>query len=107
MSSLFPLEFDHQNKPAIDPCERKHGGAETSVAAFERAKLSATDYRLACFEYIRSRRADGATSKEVASYLSKHLNEISGRLAELKHAGLVIDSGRRRDGCAVLVEAQP
>lgn len=70
-----------------DPCERKHGGPETSVEAWR--SLSSEDraqQREAVFEYIRARGALGATTDECSEALGYEPHMISGRLFELWRA---------------------
>jgi predicted transcriptional regulator len=42
------------------------------------------------------------TSKEIAEFLNRPLNAISGRLSELKAIGKIEKTGQRRDGAAEL-----
>lgn len=116
MDSLFDLcrpggDAATQGSPP-DPCERKHGGNPCSAEAWERAQHGLNATRQTILDYIRSTGANGATSKDVQAYLEVQvgqavgLNVFSGRLSELRQAGLIVDSGRRRDGCAVLVAAE-
>lgn len=103
----FPL-LGLMEHPPVDPdiCASRHGGNEQSQAAYERIEDGLPAARQACLDLIRSRGRLGATAKEVAERLGKPLNAISGRLSELKAAGLVVDSQMRLDGCAVLVAAE-
>lgn len=43
----------------------------------------------------------GCTSKEVAEFLDRPLNTLSGRFTELESKGEIEKSGERRDGCNV------
>ena len=42
-----------------------------------------------------------ATSKQIARLMNKQLNQISGRITELKADAIIEDTGLRKDGCAV------
>lgn len=86
-----------------DISARKHQGNPLSEEAFERLRPSLPAQRAAVLEYIRSRGELGATSKEVAGYLARALNCISGRLSELKRDGDIVGTERRRDGCQVWI----
>lgn len=95
--------MNNNDTPLIDICEDRHSGAPTSRDAFERIAGSLPERRRQVLSYVVSRGMDGCTVKEVAKQLGVGLNVVSGRLAELKHSGLALDSNRRRDGCAVIV----
>lgn len=99
MKSLFP-QFDHQNKPP-DPTAGKHGGAETSVEAYDRANINGD--LAAALGFIRDQKSHGATAKEFAAHLGKSLNAVSGRFTTLKELELIRPNGLKRDGCFVLV----
>lgn len=43
-----------------------------------------------------------ATSKQIASIMGKQLNQISGRISELKSDAIIEETGARKDGCALL-----
>lgn len=80
-----------------DICSNRHQGNEHSerVNPSSRSKRRA---QLAVFEIIRQR--GGATLKEIAAELDTLPNCISGRITELKKAGVVIARGRR-GGCGI------
>lgn len=101
--SLFPPFDHHAQQPAPDICAGRHGGADTSVEAHERSQAEHAHDWAAVLAYIRQCGTEGATSKQVALHLGKPLNCVSGRCSELIAAQLIVDSGRRRDGCRVMV----
>ena len=76
-----------------DICRRKHGGADTSVLAHARVQ-KARD-RDEVLNLMR-RALIGATLDEIANMLGIAPNRISGRITELKKAGLIRDTGKRR-----------
>ena len=53
--------------------------------------------------YLSVAGADGLSSKELAKYLEKGMNEFSGRLTELRRNGLIDHNGQVREGAKVLV----
>jgi len=69
--------------------------AETSEQAYHEIRDSLPDSRRAVLEAIASA-PGGLTLYEVARKLGRPEHTISGRITELKKAGLVIDSGIRR-----------
>jgi|SRR5579871_799469 predicted transcriptional regulator len=86
-----------------DITARKHGGNAQSDAAFERLKPVLSRRRREVLDAITRRGLEGAVAKEIATELGLELHKVSGRCSELKALGLIADSGRRRDGAAVLV----
>ncbi len=99
--SFLPPSYDHFNKP-VDPCAGKHGGAETSVEAFERANI--TGDLEAALRFIRNTGEHGATAKEFAASLGKTINQVSGRFTTLKDdLKLIRPNGLKRDRCLVMV----
>lgn len=85
-------------KGLFDICERKHGGVATSVAA--NRKVNKELDRAKCLNFIRAKGT--ATSKEIARYMNKPLNSVSGRCSELLAIGAIERTSERRDGCAAL-----
>ena len=81
-----------------DICINKHGGNSQSNAANLRVdKFNDCDIILA---YLLKHKT--GTLKEIARYMGKEKNEISGRFSELQHKlNLIVDTGDRRENCAV------
>ena len=77
-----------------DICRRKHGGAETSMAADKRVQ-KVNDRRLV-FGYIREAGAYGHTLDEIAVLLDRGVNCLSGRLTELRKRGQIVATDRTR-----------
>lgn len=94
--------FMEQGSPP-DPCENRHGGNEQSDAAFEQIKDELPSRRRKVLEVIESSGQAGATVHDVCKALETTPNCVSGRLTELAASGLIADTGKRRDGCAVWV----
>lgn len=91
-----------------DITARKHGGAAGSVEAYERLKPSLEGLRARVLAFLRKRGEQGGTFKEVAGALGIEAYSASGRLSELKAAGLVVELVRdgmvvRRERAAVVV----
>ena len=80
-----------------DICTNKHGFNEQSVEANKKV-MKQRDKRTV-LNFIASQ--GRGHSKEIARYMSKPLNCISGRLSELKADGIIIDTGLREEGCAI------
>lgn len=76
-------------------------GSDTSHDAAVAAKAfngrQQTQYR----EWLALKGEDGGTDKEAAKELEMERSSICARRGELKKAGRVIDTERRRSGCAV------
>lgn len=83
-----------------DICIARHGDSAVSNDANRRARESKSKVRAAIYALICA--LPDATSKELAAKLDKPVNAISGRISELKAAGLVRETVFRRGGCAVL-----
>lgn len=73
---------------------------DTSQAA---AALDRTTAREQILALIARRRGYGATRNEAAATLGMERSTVSSRISQLHHAGRLVDSGERRDGCAVWV----
>ena len=77
-----------------DPTAGRHGGNPESVAAF--ALVDGATDRRRVMEAVRAAGERGMCSHEIKDALGKAgLNEVSGRLSELKQARLLVDTGRR------------
>ena len=81
-----------------DICQERHRSNSESMAANPSSIIKQRD-RMRVNEIIK--RSRGITSKEIAEQMNRRLNCISGRISELKQAGLVMVKGRR-DACGVL-----
>ena len=88
-----------------DITKNKHGVNAQSNAAFEKisGKINTMQQQVAI---AINRASAGATSKDIAHWLRRPLNAISGRITELKAMGKIKQIGRR-DGCAVYVVSEP
>lgn len=93
--NLFDANYGNRIPPDI--CSSKHGGNAESVEANGRV-----DKRQGQRDVIATLTNARLTSKEIAVRLGKPLNCISGRLSELKMAGVIMPTGVRRDGSAEL-----
>ena len=92
------------NKPEPDICKRKHGGAETSMAA-DKAVEKERDRELV-YGYIQRAGAYGHTLDELSVLLDRPPNRISGRLTELRVKGRILTSDKTRPtrtGCMARV----
>lgn len=95
-------------KNELDVCARKHGGAETSVAADKKVKKEAD--RQLIYDYIVASKHYGHTLDELSILLHRPPNSISGRLTELSYQRKIIYSGRKRrtrSGCLARVYVIP
>lgn len=80
--------------PVIDDITaNRHGGDLFSYAASQRVDKTAD--RAKVLRAIRLSR-DGATCDEVADWMGRTPNQISGRFTELKAAGEIVRIGRRK-----------
>jgi DNA-binding MarR family transcriptional regulator len=85
-----------------DPTRRKHGGNSESIAAFESIRCARSPMQrevILCAEAMGSR---GVTLKEISRTMGIPIQTVSGRLTELKASSMLVKTGVRRDGCAVL-----
>jgi hypothetical protein len=105
MTQQTSFEFLPPARPTIAPdiSARKHGGNPHSVAANKRVAKDSQRERIRV--YICACGWNGATSAEIEQIFGWAKNRFSGRLTELRLAGLIVDSGRTRDCCAVWVKA--
>jgi len=71
--------------------------SETSRSAAVRAKSAATTDRARVLAYIRDRGQHGATDLEIQATLRMNGDTERPRRVELENAGLVRDTGRRRE----------
>lgn len=78
---------------------RKHAhqsDPETAVAAARHAGRFTAGHHCGTIYRILSEHSEGLTSLEIAARTELSYHEVARRIADLKHAGLVIDSGDRR-----------
>ena len=80
-----------------DICKNRHLGNEQSETANHKCNKDSDRQRV--LEYFEKH--DNGTSKEIARYLGKQLNCISGRLTELRADNLIKALGITREGCQV------
>jgi DNA-binding transcriptional ArsR family regulator len=83
------------NQAIADPCARKHGGSETSVAAHRTSAVHAESDRLEILQLLHDR-SNGLTCDEYAELTNRPPNAVSGRFSELRDKGAIVDSGERR-----------
>ncbi|MXO74856.1 hypothetical protein GRI40_06430 [Altererythrobacter aerius] len=88
---------DHQypNAPGFHP-----GSPETSREAAASVAPAAANRSNLALRFVRERAPVGATSDEVASRYEWERYSSRPRLAELHKRGLIVDSGRRREGAS-------
>ena len=87
---------------SVDVCERKHGGADTSIEAFQNSLPARQRDSIRVLEVFRSDVfRNGATLKDVCECLEKEKNEVSGRISELLKMNKIIPTGEKRDACRV------
>lgn len=86
-----------------DICRNRHKGNEHSEAANLRIEPHKASMRERIRVFVAACQDYGATIKDVCQSMGKTPNEISGRITELKRDKVLFDSGREREGCAVLV----
>jgi len=85
-----------------DICEGKHGGADTSEAAFEKQGPKKRELdRTKVLKIVLKAGRTGATLKDICKGMAKPPNAVSGRVTELLKSELIVDTGKRRHGCRV------
>lgn len=108
-ASAPPAAMPARNFDQRDICANRHGGNPQSKAANCRVGYTKAEQRRHVLTFIQVRGALGATTDEVAAGMGKPPNAVSGRLTELKAAGLIVKCGTRRtrSGCSagVFVDA--
>ena len=93
-----------QQQPSLfdgDVTRNKHKGNAESSAAFQKLKPSRLGLQHQVMTYAVGA-LFGATLKEIVERSGLPIQTVSGRLAELKAAGMLEKTGERRAGCAVL-----
>lgn len=96
----MPNLFDYMTG---DITANRHGGAPTSVEAFESIKGKLPEARREVLEFIASRGDYGATVHEVAEHFGKGVNAVSGRISELLRDGDARRNGQKRNRASVVV----
>ena len=86
------------DKQDLDICQNRHRDNAESIAVNPAIAVKFTD-RSIVYDIIQA--SKGVTSKEIARQMGRRLNCISGRISELKRAGLIRVVGRRND-CGIL-----
>lgn len=92
-----PTLFD----PVPDITRRRHRARPTSEAANRRVEPHKSELRDRLVSYLRLH-PTGRTCKELSNELPMAYTTASARLSELKRDDLVVVTGERRDGAAVL-----
>ena len=92
------------NQLSLDFEPRKHRrparngpGTENRKQVYRDTEHTLSGRRAIVFNLIQQAGVDGLTSKEAASILGLSLNSISGRFSELFDAGLIADTGTKRN----------
>lgn len=86
-----------------DICERKHKGADTSVAAFKKSRKRHPKDREDIRFAVTFEGPYGLTAKEYAARSGRPIHTISGRFSELGQDREIFKTSRRRDGSAVWI----
>ena len=88
-----------------DVTQSRHQGNAQSIDANKRAEFGKGYWRARVIAFATNR-GDGFTLKDLCNSFGRPLNALSGRISELKRDRVLVDTGRRRDGCAVLTLAK-
>lgn len=91
---LFDSQSVSRYAPAEDICSRKSGGNPESELAHEVVKAAKPELQRHILEYIAEVR--GATCEEVSRALGMRYTTASARISELRKAGRLHSTGRRR-----------
>lgn len=91
-----PTLFD----PQPDIARRRHRANAASEDANRSIEPRKSELRLKILDYLRG--TEGRTCKEVSTALSMGYTTASARLSELKRDALVVVTGIRREGAAVV-----
>lgn len=76
--------------------ELPHRGVETSILAGKKAGRNSAENKKKILQSLKTDFPDGATSYEMADFLKKDHAGIQPRVSDLRHEGLVVDSGKTR-----------
>ena len=79
-----------------DICKNNHGGADTSMSAWESAKQGASNMRQKIRRLIASAGYCGKTCEEVELELGIKHQTASARISELRRDGLIVYGEQRR-----------
>jgi len=105
--SLFGLmEGRRSSFVPADPCERKHGGNENSVAAHEQASETKEQRYREIIGHLAVAGEEGMTGKEIARAIGVPLHHLSGRYTEMLATGRIVRLSIKREGSGVLVLAR-
>ncbi len=80
-----------------DICINRHQGNAQSLTANKRVRKERD--RALVLEFII--KSGKAYSKQIARAMGKQLNQISGRISELKASEIIEETEERQEGCAV------
>jgi len=69
---------------------------DTSREAFKGGTERRSNRRAQVYDAIKAAGRTGATCEQIADHIGAPLHSISGRISELKHKKMIIDSKRRR-----------
>jgi hypothetical protein len=83
MSSQRERGTDPYDRFNDDPSRHKHGGSDTSRAAWEKARTRRAECQQEVLDALRSVHPEGLTCKELSAVLNKAMHKISGRITEL------------------------
>lgn len=90
---------------AGDICARKHGGADTSVAAYRVASKRENERALEVFNAIKAKGAEGLHSEDAAKLLGMRYTTVSPIFTILRLTGQIAKSYRKptTSGCMAWV----
>jgi hypothetical protein len=97
------VSYDEMTLFGPAPGAVRHDARDTSRAAALAVESMTGKGRKRVYELLKGKGADGATDPEMQNELGMSGNTQRPRRIELVAAGLVEDSGRRRDRCAVWI----
>jgi hypothetical protein len=93
------------NQPSLfdgDITRNKHRGNPESDDAFKKIEPARLGMQRRVMAVCAANALFGTTLKEIVAKSGLPIQTVSGRLAELKAAGMLEKTGERREGCAVL-----
>jgi hypothetical protein len=98
------MSSDPYQRFSDDPTRHKHGGTDTSRAAWEKARTRRAECQQEVLNVLRSVYPKGLTCKELSAVLNKAMHKISGRITELLDDGLVHKGEIRNGGRVIYLE---
>src|SRR6266481_9735429 len=104
MSSVRERGTDPYDRFNDDPTRHKHGGTDTSRAAWEKARRGRAQCQQQVLDVLRQAYPEGMTGKEIAAALGKPFHAVSGRITELLEDGLVRKGEIRNGGRVIYLE---